>query len=328
MTFATPLLTLTARVPCLAVQHWKFRMNRRYYAWVKPERTRMVAITKGAGDSIGMGLRGGGASLHDPLRISYVVKDSPCAEHFLAGDVVHLIDGCCHSTSRAAAAHLLRSEQIYMLVSTMPEAARGAKEGKAGDSGSIADCVQSSHTRVAPEPPESQLTPTQKEVSVVILPLRAHPIKKMRRTYLKAYRAATRQPKFKSLPDALFWPNPEILLLACFGTGLVQAASSVLGAAFAGYGIVPVNLVTAVVCILLLAIFYGHQCRCLFTFYRLHLEHVWQDAERPDAPEEQEDPLLALGTRVTRGKLRPSSREQGSFEPPEEVHTWNEPLSR
>ena len=56
----------------------------------------------------------------------------------------------------------------------------------------------------------------------------------------------------------------------------------------------------------------------LVVFYRCHNDQCWHPTEAPQAKDEVDDPAFAFLTNVTRGLIRPASRELGGFEPPEE----------
>ena len=48
-------------------------------------------------------------------------------------------------------------------------------------------------------------------------------------------RRAARKPPFRSLPETLLWPNPEVSLMLVFAGGLTEAATAVLGALAGGH---------------------------------------------------------------------------------------------
>ena len=60
----------------------------------------------------------------------------------------------------------------------------------------------------------------------------------VRRLFQAKEIAKHKKPKFRTLPAALLWPNPEVLVFLVFSAGLVEAASAVLGA-LAGGAFVP-----------------------------------------------------------------------------------------
>ena len=145
------------------------------------------------------------------------------------------------------------------------------------------------------------------------------PTDKMRECYAKEMlkSALTEPPEFRSLPGALRWPNPEVTLLVAFSTGLLQCACSVLGAYASGFRTTTTNLGLACGVISLILLFYAHQLYQLLVFYRVHNAEVWNDAELPESKDEVDDPFFALLTNVSCGRIKPTSRELGSFEAPE-----------
>lgn len=91
----------------------------------------------------------------------------------------------------------------------------------------------------------------------------------------------TRPPRYRSLPATLLWPNPEVLVCLVFSTGLVEAASAVLGA-FGASASVP-KWATGLACASLLAwlIFIGLQARKLAVFHLSHADKCWMPIKKP-----------------------------------------------
>ena len=289
-----------------------FRLARRYYSWVKRADTRLLTIAKGAGDSLGIGIKGTRVwPWASDNRVAYVLDGSPCAALLHAGDIVHLVNGRRLNGS-SAAQRIRKAKTLYLLVSTPTAAEDGTDQ--------LEDPAQtgSGTARVAPSPTELEWHAPAQEIKISRVPIRMLPTTRMRRVYKKAFLRVTRRPHFKSLPDALFWPNPEVLILSCFATGMLQCASSVFAAATAGYATMPTSLAIAIAVILILTVFYIHQCTWLVIFYMHHLRNCWVPAEEPEDKAEVDDPFFALLTNLSRGCFKAKSRELGSFEPPEE----------
>ena len=103
----------------------------------------------------------------------------------------------------------------------------------------------------------------------------------LRRRYALSWKKLIRVPHFRSLPEALMWHNPEVLLLSMFSTALVMCATSVIGATASGLAITMRNLVLAVLVIAVVFGFYVHEMCRMLTFLRCHEAACWNKAERP-----------------------------------------------
>ena len=121
-----------------------------------------------------------------------------------------------------------------------------------------------------------------------------------------------------SLHGRLMWPNLEVTFFVSFSTGLLQCATAVLGATCAGYATTIRSLATSVITITLIIAAFAWQTYRLIIFLKYHDEVCWQPAEPPEAKDEIDDPFFAFLTTSTKGLVRPSSRELGGFEPPDE----------
>ena len=125
-----------------------------------------------------------------------------------------------------------------------------------------------------------------------------------------------RGPSFRPLPEALVWPNLEISVLLIYATGLVEAASAIIGAGIGGLEISTWRLAFAYACLAFLLWFILSQALELFRFYRECGEACWAPEEPPATADEVTDPLLRLLAKLH--LMRPRLREQGSFEAPED----------
>jgi len=167
-----------------------------------------------------------------------------------------------------------------------------------------------------PSPPSG--TSAAYRTRAVVLPIQKLPNDKTRALYTKVAHELTLCPAFKGLPEFLLWPNLEVTFISSFSTGLVACASSVLGAVITGYSTNPGSLVLAIVVLVFVAAVYIWQLKRLLAFMRYHNDACWQEGEQPESKAEIDDPLYACLTNVTRGCIRPTLRERGSFEPPDE----------
>ena len=142
--------------------------------------------------------------------------------------------------------------------------------------------------------------------------------KKLRTCWERVQREGATRPHFRSLPTALFWPNLEVTFFTSFSTGLLQCSSAVLGCTLAGYATTVRTLAIAIGVICIIAVTYGQQALTLSVFMNYHNDACWKPAELPASNDEVDDPLMALLTNVSKGIVPPTSREAGSFEPPDE----------
>jgi hypothetical protein len=140
----------------------------------------------------------------------------------------------------------------------------------------------------------------------------------MRQLYTKVGREQTLHPHFRSLPEFLIFPNLEVTLAVSFSTGLVSCATSVIGAIVEGHATSTRSLAAAVFAILIVAVGYAWQIYRLYIFLQYHDDVCWVEAEKPMSKEEIDDPLYAWLTNMSMGLIKPTGRERGSFEAPEE----------
>jgi len=203
---------------------------------------------------------------------------------------------------------------VFLLVGAPADPVQAAADAERLFSGKVAATSRSSARRIKPWSGATQ----SGKPKASRLPMQLLPSTKLRTFYKAVSKEVTSPPHFKSLPDALFFPNPEVLIFSCFATGVLSAASAVLGAAAAGYATTVRGLAVSIITIVVMGISYAHQGYCLFQFYRKHLANVWVDAEPPQGKYEVEDPLFAFLSNVTFGLFKPRPREWGGFEAPEE----------
>ena len=107
-------------------------------------------------------------------------------------------------------------------------------------------------------------------------------------------------------------------MFVSFSTGLMQCSAAVFGAACASYATTRRSLAMSIVVAILVPVVYIWQAYRLFIFFRYQDDACWQPAEPPGAKDEIDDPAFALITNLTMGLVRPTSRELGGFEPPDE----------
>ena len=163
-----------------------------------------------------------------------------------------------------------------------------------------------------PSPPQFLDAATAHKVPLKKLP------KKLRGGYGMIRRLLANEPAFRSLPEPLMWPNPEVTLGSMFSTGLLSCASAVLGAWIGGYNTRDGSLAIALMTIVLVLSAFAHQAHHLIVFLGVHNQQCWKPSERPQCKEEIDDPIFALLTNLSCGFFRPMPREQGFFECPEE----------
>ena len=129
-------------------------------------------------------------------------------------------------------------------------------------------------------------------------------------------RCAKQMPKFRSVPRALLWPNPQVAAMLVFSGGIIEAATAILGASAAGYPMPTWSVATAYAAILAIFLFVASQVRAIYRFYLSYREECWSKSDAPDHRSEMDDPLLALLCRLR--LIRPRSREQGGWILPDE----------
>ena len=160
--------------------------------------------------------------------------------------------------------------------------------------------------------------PNAADQSITEIPI-THLLNGKLRTLFKSLRRKnTTRPRFRSLPSSMHWPNLEVTFFVSFSTGLLQCASAVLGCSVEGYATTRRSLAISITVICLVGFTYAYQAVQMLVFLRYHNEACWTPADKPESKDQLEDPLMALLTNVSRGRIPPIARENGSFEPPEE----------
>ena len=132
----------------------------------------------------------------------------------------------------------------------------------------------------------------------------------------KLRRSRTHMPRFRSVPRALLWPNPQVAVMLVFSGGIVESAMAILGAHAVGYTMPAWSITTAYATLLVISAFLASQLHALYRFYWSHREACWVKSDAPESYHEMGDPLLALLCRLR--LIRPRSREQGSWILPEQ----------
>lgn len=102
-------------------------------------------------------------------------------------------------------------------------------------------------------------TPAPHHAYAVVLPLGKLPDEQTRGLYAKVANELTLRPPFRSLPEALLWPNLEVTFIVSFSSGLIACATSVIGATLSGHSPTILNLVLAILAISLVAVAYAWQ---------------------------------------------------------------------
>ena len=121
----------------------------------------------------------------------------------------------------------------------------------------------------------------------------------------------------RPLPDALVWPNPEVMLLSFFAGGVVEASASVLSASAVNAVEDNALIVLAATCLVGVIAFYVHQGMRLLMFMRRHRHEVIRFRSPPvESVREVDDPLLR--TLALLRLARPGLRIRGQIESPEE----------
>ena len=291
---------------------WKYRLNRRYYNWAPPRPCRVVTISHNAGENIGIHV--------NDNQVVHIADGSPCASVLSAGDRIHAVNGqrmhqgrFWRGTGALIARMISMNERVFLLVGAPADPVQAAADAERLFYAKVAAASRSAR-RVKPWSGTTQ----SGKARASGLPMKLLPSAQLRTFYEAVSKEVASPPHFRSLPDALFFPNPEVLIFSCFATGVLAAASAVLGAAAAGYATTVRGLAVSIITILMMTIFYAHQGYWLFQFYRKHLANVWVDAEPPESKDEVEDPLFAFLSNVTFGFFKPRPREWGGFEAPEE----------
>ena len=143
------------------------------------------------------------------------------------------------------------------------------------------------------------------------------PVKTRARLEVARQRRALR-PAFRALPEPFLWPSPEMNFFMMFPSSLVQSACAVLGAACAGYYVLPGTILLSLGAIALVVAFYASEARRICIFKRTHNDQLWSDADPPGSKEEVDDALIALLVNATTGLVPPAARELGGFEAPQD----------
>ena len=314
---------------------WKYRANHKYYSWSEAELpTFSVCVIKPPGARVGLELSGPGFPFGKGTVLVSRVDDSSVMNGEAAlfpGDRILLINGQKPKSARRAAETMCDSEKVFLLVqpqyahSKRTKKSRTKKRARVDIAISPNDSLPTdSHSLDAVKHQQMMFTNLSDQEQALInrdttgswrVETRKLPPGVRKKHVKEQQRLGEKRPAFRSLPEPLCYPNLEITLFAAFSTGMVQASSSVLGTAVAGYATLPRHLWLAISTIVAVGACYANEAYKLFIFFKYHDDACWQEAERPTTREEIDDPLFAALSNLL--KVPPIAREQGSFEPPE-----------
>ena len=335
---------------------WQCRANRKYYAWQMPASPSFsVAVIKPAGGRIGLELSSRPRSLFPfgdgKVFVARVDESSPLvcgADPLVPGDRILLVNGRSPKSAKNAADTIRMANQVYLLVQPGSVTGRRLKrKQKRARVTPDSPLPRPAKTRIDVDGTSVPNTDVDGDGELSAAELAAldtngdgklseEELSKlggggagswrvdtdklpgaMRRRHKKLQaKLGEVRPSFRSLPEPLCWPNLEVTFFAAFSTGLVQASSTVLGTAVAGYKTAPHHLGLAILIVVLVGLGYVNEAYKLHIFFKYHDDVCWQQSEKPQSIAEVDDPLIAAVTKVM--KLKPVAREQGSFEAPEE----------
>lgn len=125
------------------------------------------------------------------------------------------------------------------------------------------------------------------------------------------------------------WPNLEVNFFVSFSTGLLASAGSVLGAFLAGYATTRPHLVLSCLAIATVVLALSYQACRLAVFAMYHKAACWSKSDPPESKEEILDPAFALLTNITKGMVRPATREVSVCQPHHSApcaHTCNQAM--
>ena len=88
---------------------WQFIANCKYYSWVKRGPTRVIYVSKPAGERLGIDLVG--------CRVVAVHADSPCSRFLSPNDELLLINGQSVTSSEQGSSRICAASELYLLVS-------------------------------------------------------------------------------------------------------------------------------------------------------------------------------------------------------------------
>jgi len=153
---------------------------------------------------------------------------------------------------------------------------------------------------------ESELTSTASEASVDRLSLKL----RLKVNYLDG---------FSYVPDIVWWPNIEVMVILLFAPALVQRAITVVSHDAQHEGAHGVATMT----LIFLGMFFVHEAARVIVFVRQHGQELWHENRRVELRQDMDDPLLSK--LVGYGIGRPALRSRGFFEQDGDSKDWDEP---
>ena len=114
-----------------------------------------------------------------------------------------------------------------------------------------------------------------------------------------------------SMPDILYWPNAEVLLVIFFAAGVANSCASTLASTATGFLQAPDTLTFAVFCMLFLAGFLVHEGARITVFWLRH-HSLWVGEETVESRAKMDDPLLIV-LHIAHIQRRPLLRFRGHF---------------
>ena len=118
-------------------------------------------------------------------------------------------------------------------------------------------------------------------------------------------RRKKKPPKFKSLPAALYWPNPEVALLIMLSPGLVEACTGIIGLWSTGTPLDGLQAILTIGSALFVSYFYAWQAMLVVRFYRKFVADCWAESDEVTERSEIDDPFLACLARLHLVRPRP-----------------------